>query len=579
MEIDSAIGHEIVRVLYETPRAKRGSIVMDYLKMLECGRSAFYKEIRKYGFDSGKKSRTDKGKRKINITDEQLRLIAGTMKKSKRKKRRFTMPGTVAVEIAERAGQVAPGMTEKMSSINRLLREKGISKNQMMKAWTTDDHQTAAFYTPMVSEHPNEFHIFDVTPCTQYYFNTKGLRHRDENLQMYGGKLKYYKETKEHLLRYVIVDHKSDAFYFQYFYEKGEKVTNLVEFLYQAWVEKNDASYIFHGVPLNLYLDKGSANLSHFMQNMCKNLKINLLSHKAGNPRAKGKGEVYMKIIQEQFESRLSLNSATSLEELNRWAYDWMVWYMAVKKHTRTQCTRMSLWAANIQTEHLRTIKSKGRFLKSVRSKPFQAIITPAKTINVDGEEYQIKGSVNPGNKIICDRDYYDLDAIYAFKRNTDGSRGEQLVVMLIKKNKYGEPAHATRLGKEYKRHKDAPVTVEMKAMDEIDYTEMAAAAFASKREEIDRLGFIQKEGVPICGETKPETILYPRGEVFKEIRFRARIERIAPVQSQLIEQLLGDRQTVEDAVIEEIITTVFHRKDAEDAKKTEIETKAVATA
>ncbi len=564
MNIDSVICNEIVRRLNESNRKECGIIIREYLGILQCSRGALYKELRKYGYDSKKKSRVDKGVRRIQITDDQLRMIAGAIKKSKRKKRRATMPTTVAVEIAAQAGIVPAEMVDKVATVNRLLRQTGMAKNLQMRNWTTDDHAIPAFYTPLVSEHPNEWHLFDVTPCTQYYFNTKGLRQRDENLQLYGGKLKYYKETKEHLLRYVVIDHKTDMFYFRYYYAKGEALPNLVDFLLEAWSPKEDTLYPFQGVPFNLYLDKGSANISHYIQNMCKNLKINLHSHKAGNPRAKGKVEGYMKIIQEQFESRLSLKSATSLEELNKQAYAWMVYYCATKKHRRTRLYRTAFWASCIRTEQLRTIKSKELFLKSVRSKPFIAVVTTAKTIYVDNKEYLIRGNANPGDKASCNRNYLNPTIIYAHKQNEDGTEGDQLSVTLIPKNTLGESAYAARLGKEYKRQEDTITTTEMKAMDKLDYTDMAEAAFKDRRGEIDKLGYIEKEGVPICEETKPEMIMYPRGEVFKEIRFRARIERIAPIQSQWIEQLLGDRETVEDTLIDEIIKTVF-RQDRQD--------------
>lgn len=585
MDIDSILCREIIGKLNELPKSERGRIIREYLPIMGCGEGTLFKELKKHGYDSGKNPRKDKGKRKVPITDDQLRMIAGAIKKSKRKKRRPTMPTTVAVEIAAQAGVIPPEMADKVATINRLLRQQKTSKRHMMQSYTTDDHKIPAFYTPLVSEHPNEWHCFDTTPCTQYYFNKKGLRQRDENLQLYGGKLKYYKETKEHLLRYVIVDHKTDMFFFKYFYAKGEDVNTLVEFLYQAWALKEDTLYPFQGVPFNLYLDKGSANLSQYIQNMCKNLRINLHSHKAGNPRAKGKVEGYMKIIQEQFESRLSLQSATSLEEINKQAYAWMVHYCAIKKHRRTKLCRTAFWMS-ITNEQLRKIPNKQLFLKTVRSKPFIAVVSSAKTILVDGKEYLINGNVLPDDRVICDRDHYNPLALYAYKLNEDKTRGEQLSIILIPKNKYGESAFASRLGREYKRHEDTITTTEMKAMDKLDYTAMAKAAFADKRGEIEKLAYIERQGTEIVlaaglsptqiretqrtqnipppdplqrgtNETQSEIAMFPRHDVFKEIRFRLRVERILPVQAQFIEEILGTREQVEDAVIEEICAMI----------------------
>lgn len=565
MEIDSVIGNEIARRLNDTPRAQRGRIVEEYLPILGCNRGTFYKEMKKFGFDAGKKPRKDKDVRRTPITDEQLRMIAGAMKKSKRKKRKCTMPATVAVEIAAQAGVVPPDTVDKVSTINRLLRKTGMSKGHQMRNWTTDDHKIPAFYTPLVSEHPNEWHCFDITPCTQYYFNKKGLRQRDENLQLYGGKLKYFKDIRDHLLRYVIVDHKSDVFFFRYFYAAGEKITNLVDFLYEAWAPKNDEKFIFQGVPVNLYLDKGSANTSQYIQNMCKNLKINLHTHKAGNPRAKGKVEGYMKIIQEQFESRLSLNPATSLEELNKWAYEWMVWFNAAKMHRRTQYARMALWSALIKSDFLRTIESKELFFKSVKSKPFPAIVSSARTITVDSEEYLVKGNVNPREQVICNRDYFNLRVLHVHKQHADGSLGEELPVLHIPKNRLGEAAHAARLGKEYKRFEDTVTTIEMKAMDKLDYSAMSAAAFSDKRTEIETIGYLEKPGMPLLAKEETILVTFQRHEVFREIRFRTKRDSLTTDQSETIEKLLENRERIEDSLIDEIIRRVFDTGSAKE--------------
>lgn len=590
MEIDSVLGNEIVRRLNETAQGEHGRIIGEYLGILQCSKGTLYRELKRYGFESGRKTRADKGARRIGITDDQLRMIAGAIKLSKRKKRRATMPTTVAVEIASRAGEVPKDVC--VSTVNRLLRQVGMSKRQQMQNWTTDDHQTPAFHTPLVSAHPNEWHLFDVTPCTQYYFNKKGLRQRDENLQLYGGKLRYFQEIRDHLLRYVIVDHKSDIFYFRYYYAAGETMVNLIEFLYEAWSRKADALYPFHGVPLNLYLDKGSANLSHYVQNLCKNLKVELHSHKAGNPRAKGKVECYMKLIQEQFESRLSLLSATSLEEINKHAYEWLVHFCATKKHRRTQTCRTSLWASRITSEQLRVAPEKGLFMLAARSKPFPAMVSTAKTITVDRQEYLIKGAVQPREQVICDKDYYNPLALYCYKRNVDGTRGEQLDVIKIIKNELGESHHAAQLGKEFKRHPDTLTTKEMKAMDELDYTNMAKAAFTDRRDEVGDIAFIERQGTAIeirnpkseirntaktteleiqnpkseirnsnrqdKGAEHVPCITYTSHEVFREIRHRLRLERITAVQSQCIDKILAGRERVGDEVVEEIIREVF---------------------
>jgi hypothetical protein len=139
-----------------------------------------------------------------------------------------------------------------------------------------------------------------------------------------------------------------------------------------------------------------------------------------------------------------------------------------------------------------------------------------------------------------------------------------------------------------------------MKEMDTLDYSKVAAVAFGHDMEKIPaKLAYIERAGTEIdlglqnnppltppkrgidntpitypsreiasprvCADagvgmrartqdTEIGTrITYSRHDVFKEIRFRLKLERIMPVQSQVIEQVLGERQSVEESVIEEI--------------------------
>ena len=54
---------------------------------------------------------------------------------------------------------------------------------------------------------------------------------------------------------------------------------------------------------------------------------------------------------------------------------------------------------------------------------------------------------------------------------------------------------------------------------------------------------------------------MYTSHEVYREVRYRAKLERITPVQSQCIDKILAGRERVEDSVIEEIVREVFYWK------------------
>mgnify|MGYP001566834257 FL=1 len=614
---------EIADKLGQAEKKERGEILRHYMQIYKKSRGMIYDLARKGGYRSHKKPRKDKGATRCNITKEDLTLIAGMQKATKRKNKKMLMPTTVARELLDdvRKKEGKDAINATTATINRHLREHGKSRKQMLKNWTTDDHLTPAFCVSLRAEFVNEWHVFDITPCIQYYFKPKkGLAQHDQNLELYPGKLANFKKIGAHLHRYVLIDVKSHAYFFKYYYSKGENLEDLLDFLYSAWSAKE--KYPFCGVPFNLYADKGAANRSDFLRSVTDALGINLHHHKAGNSRAKGIVEERMKYIQEAFECKTVFRHTRSVDEINRWSFDFCVRDNATKIHTRLQTTRLAMWTSHIRPEHKRELKcTKEIFMGLAISDLKEATVGAYRSIQFNGEEYYIRGPVNRGEKIFVDYDYLDPNKIRTWKKDVDGNKGMMLENKMVTWNKHREREDAVQMGKEYKRLPDTPVQTAMKEMDGLDYSKVAEVAFGHDLEKIpEKLGWMEKQGteIELTAETQRKTgttdfvvsaqsndytdyteknpkseivnptseiITYPRGEVFREIRFRARIERIAPVQSQLIEQLLGDRETVEDSVIEEIINTVFRqdRQDRQDKSeiqnpKSEIQ-KAVATA
>lgn len=605
---------EIADKLSHAIGKKRSEVVKYYMQTYSISQGMVYDLAHKGGYRSYKNRRKDAGILRGNVNDADITLIAGMQKATKRKNRKMLLPTNVALDLLndarEKEGRDAVNVS--VSTVNRYMRERGKSRKQMLDNWTTDDHQTPAFCISLKAEFVNEWHVFDITPCIQYYFKPKkGLAQHDQNLELYPGKLENFKKIGAHLHRYVLIDVKSHAYFFKYYYSKGENLADLLDFLYSAWSFKEQ--YQFCGVPYNLYADKGAANKSGFLRSVTDALGINLHHHKAGNSRAKGIVEERMKYIQETFECKTAFRPAMSVEEINQWGFEFCIKDNATKKHTRLQTTRLAFWTTHILPEHKRELKcTREIFLGLAVSGLKEATVGAYMSIQFNGEEYYIRGPVNRGEKILVDYDYLDQNKIRTWKKDVAGEKGILLENKMVTWNKHRERDNAVQIGKEYKRLPDTPVQTAMKEMDGLDYSKVAEVAFGHDLEKIpEKLGFIERQGteIEIAEKTEvgkagsweverltsqppnlptSEVIAYPRGEVFKEIRFRARLERIAPIQAQWIEKLLGDRLTVEDAVIEEIITTVFHHKDTKVAKeelkseivnpKSEME-KAVATA
>ena len=193
----------------------------------------------------------------------------------------------------------------------------------------------------LLSDHPNHVWQFDVTNCLQYFFDDKGFGERDQEMELDKNRLlSAAKKIKKQLLRYVIVDHCTGAFYLRYFYATGERAEDgercffeamrpkdeLIERLYndEAEITARKGQYKFHGVPFCVYADKGSISRAKKFQNLFDALHIRFDTHMPGNPRAKGMVEGLMRIIN-RFEARLIFKRPQDLDEINRWAFDWCI--------------------------------------------------------------------------------------------------------------------------------------------------------------------------------------------------------------------------------------------------------------
>ena len=200
---------------------------------------------------------------------------------------------------------------------------------------------TAAPFVRLDSLHVNHVHLFDITNCLQWHLEKgHGMNEEDISKWLYPNKVleeARKRDMNPKLLRYVMIDHKSHAFYFQYFYTTGERAVDGAEFFYNAWADKRpliekvlgvcdyDGMYQFQGLPKFVYTDGGSIFKDTAIKNLMKNLGIEVLIHKTHNPRAKGMVERHMKIIGDNFESRLRRVKIETLKELNQFALDWCI--------------------------------------------------------------------------------------------------------------------------------------------------------------------------------------------------------------------------------------------------------------
>lgn len=541
---------EFAARLNRAGHGERGAIVSELEALTGLSRPTLYRKLKTAGYTSGRKRRADAGSSKCGLSHDDLTKIAGVQRRSKRKNKRVIMPTGTAVEILTESGDLTTEAS--LGTIRRHLHRAGLSRQQIERAWTTDDHTTPTHHTQLQSRYPNHLHLFDITPCIQYFFEGKGLKQRDKNLQLYGTKMPEYRKIKKHLLRYVLVDHCTGAFFVRYVYASGEAAADVVRFLWTAWRGQAEVleRYPFRGCPQILYLDAGAANLSGYVRTLLDNLDVLLISHKPGNPRAKGGVEGLMPFWEGQFESRLALKPAPDLETLNDWATDYCVYLNGVKAHRRHGHTRSALWASRIRAEALRIPPEWEVTQALAHSKPVTRVIGRDRIIRYKSGEYLVLDPVNLGDRALVSHDPYNYPAIKAELLSADGSLSP-LQTRHLTRDEYGFfEDHGAVVGEEHHRLEDSPTQSHLKLAAETDLTAAAEAAMGGWADKLGQTRFVVRPGEEIEADGDAGPVTVTRLQAMTLIVAALGCERLTPLQAQAIAKRLGPepwpRQAVE---------------------------------
>ena len=305
---------------------ERSSIIAEMCRLFGFCKVSAYRALRRNGWESDRKKRSDAGASSINEKD--LSTVAALLQNSVRKNGKKTMSVENARSIMLQNGFDVPISTRQLSE---LLKTRTLSTESTSKP---SPHQR------MRTEYPNQVHFADPSVALMYFApNGKQKFLRDDEVY----KNKPFLEGRENLKcwRYVLTDHYSGTICVRYYAAAGENSANMYDFLLYAWGKKKDPLYNFHGLPELLIWDCGSANISKPVTNALKALRVETEPHLPGNPRAKGQVENANNIVECQFESLLHLEEVNSMEELNDAAERWCAAFNANQlEHRDTRITR-----------------------------------------------------------------------------------------------------------------------------------------------------------------------------------------------------------------------------------------------
>lgn len=335
-----------------TTPGERRRLVLQLADEKGVSAQSIYSAAKRGGFISGRSKRADAGTRTIPVTDAQLAQVAKIIHASHTNKGSIPLPAHEAIRLAETQAIIPAGVVSE-AYLNQWMRARNVSKRHALQ--TTPHSRLRSLY-------PNHVHMIDASQCAQWYLADSGaVKHQRLNMEVYKNK----QGDPRKITRLLLVDHYSGAFFA--WYVQSETAREWIEFLYFAWADKSflanrlapflpketidnlSAWFPFRGVPAMIYADKGSPVTRDVTQNVLNSLGINFDHHLPGNPRAKGANEGMQRHWERWFESRLHLNKATSLDQLNAWAFDCCMAINSTRPHARHGMPRFRLWNRDIE--------------------------------------------------------------------------------------------------------------------------------------------------------------------------------------------------------------------------------------
>ncbi|MBF0309487.1 MAG: DDE-type integrase/transposase/recombinase [Magnetococcales bacterium] len=427
------------------PWRGKGRVIADAAAKLGCAAATVHiwlKDRVGYETGAGRKTRSDKGQ--TAISDEALQQIAGLAFISRRgagnggTRQMLSIRGAAKL-VAANGGEVGVSA----STISRQLRRRGLHPALLTQA-TPHSHQQ--------SLHPNHVWAIDASLSVLFYMADAGLEVMNEDV-FYKNKPQNIESIgKQRLNRWLAVDHYSGAFYLEYRLG-GESQESLTEvFINAIQLRPGDP---FHGVPLLLSMDAGSANISHAFLNLLKNLACEALVHTPGNPRAKGAVEVMQRVVEYEFEARFPFGTIRNLGHLNFLARQWSIAFNGSAIHTRHGQPRYTVWMG-ITAAQLRLAPGLEMLKEMLTSKPEARKVGGDLTIS-----FKVKGfprysydvrhvpGVMVGEKLLVRVNPYRAPQVDVLVPHSDPE--QWLTVEHLVKNEVGFFEGAAVIGEEYK--------------------------------------------------------------------------------------------------------------------------------
>lgn len=485
--VNPVITQRLVDVARQVQQARHGQRTAIYRAAAdELGMSpqTLQRKLKEIRIQGPRKRRADAGHSALS-RDEAM-LISAYLMETTRQHGKKTAKIERAIEALRANGMILAGKTDpdtgefkplSVSAVRRALYAYGLHPDQLNQP------------TPkvsLVSLHPNHVWQIDPSLCVLYYLRagegvSQGLQVMAQD-EFYKNKPKNVERiANDRVWRYVITDHTSGTIYVEYVLG-AETGQNLANCFINAMQKRGDTDP-FHGVPLLVMVDPGSANTGAVFKNLCAALSVTVLVNKPGQPWAKGQVEKSNDLVEREFEQGLKFVAVHSLEELNEYAWRWMRVYNATEIHSRTGRTRYATWLT-IKPEQLRLAPSAELCRELAICAPETRVVSPQLEVSYRGKQYDVSNvpGVMVGEKLLITRNpWRDESSAQVVLDDAEGRRVFH-VVDAVQFGEYGFRESGAVIGQEYKRHAETPAEKARKQIEQLVMEVDTEAAAESKR-------------------------------------------------------------------------------------------------
>lgn len=355
----------------------------------------------------------------------------------------------------------------------------------------------------LASNHPNHVWQIDASLSTQFYLADK--LESMPRAEFYKNKPENFKRIERlRLWRYVITDHTSGSLYVEYVLG-AESSANICNVLINA-MQKRGETDPFCGVPFIIMTDPGAAMTSSMFRNLCRSLSIKLIINKVGNARAKGQVEQAHNIVENEFESGLTLQERSSnLDQINDWAWQWMRFYNAIRPHSRTGHPRYSVWQ-RIKPEQLRIAPSVAECQQLAITAPQECLVNAKLRVNFRGNQFDVSSvpGVIVGEKLrVTSAPLLGADAAHVVVVGDAGIEHYHAVPKLVK-SEWGF-VDAQEIGGGFASHADTPAQTSRKELERLAMgAETDTDAAAARKGKAVPFGGAVKPYKPVTDTTLP---------------------------------------------------------------------------